>query len=173
MLGRERAGQAALWMVALLALAGAWTTNPPDSSGFVGVLEWLDPVTSGLVIGFPLASMLLGHWYLNSPRMELAPLEQQIGRLGIAVVLRMVVCGSGLAWVLTRSEPVAGYFFAFLTLRWLFGLIGVAILAWMAWRTLKVPNTQSATGILYVSVIASFAGELASLLLSDLVGCPV
>jgi hypothetical protein len=36
----------------------------------------------------------------------------------------------------------------------------------MAWQTLKIPNTQSATGILYVAVIAVFLGELTAQLLS-------
>jgi hypothetical protein len=39
-------------------------------------------------------------------------------------------------------------------------------LAWMAWQTLKIPNTQSATGILYVAVIGTFVGETTALLLS-------
>ena len=42
---------------------------------------------------------------------------------------------------------------------------GAAALA--AWHTLKLPNTQSATGILYVGVIGTFLGELMSLLLSS------
>jgi hypothetical protein len=54
----------------------------------------------------------------------------------------------------------------FLLLRWSFGLVAVAALTWMAWKTLKIPNTQSATGILYVAVIGAFVGELTSLLLS-------
>jgi formate-dependent nitrite reductase membrane component NrfD len=36
----------------------------------------------------------------------------------------------------------------------------------MVWETLKIPNTQSATGILYVAVIGTFVGELTGLLLS-------
>ena len=39
-------------------------------------------------------------------------------------------------------------------------------LCWMTARTLKIPNTQSATGILYVVVIMSFTGELTAQLLS-------
>ena len=39
-------------------------------------------------------------------------------------------------------------------------------LAVMTWQTLKIPNTQSATGILYVAVIGVFIGELTSQLLS-------
>ena len=41
-----------------------------------------------------------------------------------------------------------------------------SILIWMAWQTLEIPNTQSATGILYVAVIGVFVGETMSLLLS-------
>ena len=54
----------------------------------------------------------------------------------------------------------------FVVLRWSFGLCGVLALLWMAWRTLKIPNTQSATGILYVAVIGVFVGELTAALLS-------
>jgi hypothetical protein len=48
----------------------------------------------------------------------------------------------------------------------LFGLVGVLALTLMAWKTLQIPNTQSATGILYVAVIGVFTGELLGLLLS-------
>ena len=36
----------------------------------------------------------------------------------------------------------------------------------MTWKTLAIPNTQSATGILYVGIIAAFLGELTSQLRS-------
>ena len=54
----------------------------------------------------------------------------------------------------------------FLALRWLSGLAGVLVVAWLTWQTLKIPNTQSATGILYAGVILAFIGELTSQLLS-------
>jgi len=38
---------------------------------------------------------------------------------------------------------------------------------------LQIPNTQSATGILYVAVIATFLGELTSLLLSAGLAFPI
>jgi hypothetical protein len=61
----------------------------------------------------------------------------------------------------------------FLTLRWLSGLVGALLLTVMAWKTLRIPNTQSATGILYVAVIATFLGELTSLLLSSQLANPL
>jgi hypothetical protein len=54
----------------------------------------------------------------------------------------------------------------FLALRWLAGILGVLMMAIMTWQTLKIPNTQSATGILYAGVILAFIGELVSQLLS-------
>ena len=51
-------------------------------------------------------------------------------------------------------------------LRWLSGIFGLIGIVWMTWDTLKIPNTQAATGMLYVGVIAVFLGELTSLLLS-------
>jgi hypothetical protein len=54
----------------------------------------------------------------------------------------------------------------FLSLRWLSGIVGAAAVAALTWQTLKIPNTQSATGMLYVGVIVTFVGELTSQLLS-------
>jgi hypothetical protein len=46
------------------------------------------------------------------------------------------------------------------------GIVGAMITAVMSWQTLKIPNTQSATGILYVGVMFVFLGELTAELLS-------
>jgi hypothetical protein len=110
--------------------------------------------------------MLLGHWYLNSPGMKLAPLRRLLAAMGAAVVLQFVVSAIGLFYELRYASQISSHLLLFVLLRWSFGLIGVAALTWMAWRTLKIPNTQSATGILYVAVIGVFVGELTGLLLS-------
>jgi hypothetical protein len=55
---------------------------------------------------------------------------------------------------------------ALLALRWLAGIAGTLLLIWMTWQTLKIPNTQAATGMLYVAVITTFLGELTAQLLS-------
>jgi hypothetical protein len=137
-----------------------------ESGTAAQVLAWLDPVTGGLVLGTTMAAMLLGHWYLNAPGMPLAPLVRLIGLLAAAVVLRGGVCALGLeAEVAAHGWPRMTDL-SFLALRWIGGLAGTAVLAVMAWRTLKIPNTQSATGILYVAVITTFLGELAGGLLS-------
>jgi hypothetical protein len=54
---------------------------------------------------------------------------------------------------------------ALVALRWLAGLAGLPVLLWLSRKTLDIPNTQSATGILYVACIAAIVGELTAQLL--------
>ena len=123
--------------------------------------------SSGLLLGMTMAAMLLGHWYLNTPTMELVPLKRLIVAMGIAVGLQAILSALGLWGEITATEHLTLQWILFVVLRWTFGLVGVGAMAWMAWQTLKIPNTQSATGILYVAVIGTFVGETMALLLSS------
>jgi hypothetical protein len=134
------------------------------SSGALGLVS---NISSGLLLGLTTAAMLLGHWYLNSPGMQLAPLRRLLAAAGAAVLLQALVSSIGFACEVRYATTVSTHLLLFLLLRWSFGLAGVAVLLWMASRTLKIPNTQSATGILYVAVIGVFVGELTGLLLSN------
>lgn len=160
-----RPGKVAIWLVALGSLVATWLVAEPVTFDSGEWLRRLDPPTSGLVLGTTMAAMLLGHWYLNTPTMQLAPLRRLILWMFIAVTLRALVNGAGLALAL-NAGGLTGSELPFLTLRWLAGIAGTLVVAWMAWQTLKIPNTQSATGILYVGVIVTFIGELTSQLLS-------
>ncbi len=169
---RPRPGIAALAGIALVALAGAWLCGAaPESSTSASAgavaLEWLDPLVGGLVLGVTMAAMLLGHWYLNAPGMSLIPLKRLVLAMAAALLLRSLLCGLGLAADFAAEGPYEMQRWLFVSLRWLAGLAGAAVAAAMAWQTLKIPNTQSATGILYVGVIVTFVGELTSQLLSD------
>jgi hypothetical protein len=163
------AGKVAVWLVAGLSLAGCSVPilmlgNKPFA------WQLADRLSGGLVLGLVTTAMLLGHWYLNTPTMKLEPLRRLIVYLGAAIVLRMLVCGGG-AWLeatghLTPSGGALTTWMLFVSLRWLSGLIGVLAIALLTWQTLKIPNTQSATGLLYAGVILAFIGELTSQLLS-------
>jgi hypothetical protein len=134
--------------------------NPPSTFRLGSI------VTSGLVLGLTFAAMLLGHWYLNAPGMELAPLRRLLVAAAVAIGAQMLIVGAGLIAEVSHSQSLTIAWWLFVLLRWSFGLFGVLGLVWMAWQTLKIPNTQSATGILYVAVIGVFVGELTGLLLS-------
>lgn len=164
---RAQIGQFFLWaLTAGGLLAGCYARPwPMDMSAFDRILQAADLLTSGLLLGSVLTAMLLGHWYLNTPSMQLAPLRRLLRLLLVAVVLRMLVAGSSLLLELAEVEPWGLRTWALISFRWLAGLIGTLIFSLMTWQTLKVPNTQSATGILYAAVILTFLGELVSQLL--------
>lgn len=148
-------------------LAAALATPWHDATYPVGiVLAFCDLASSGLLLGATLSAMFLGHWYLNTPTMELLPLRRLVLLMAIAVVFRAVVSGTGLALHAGSTAPGETVFWIFIGLRWLSGLLGAFMMAVMTWYTLKIPNTQSATGILYAGVILTFIGELTSQFLS-------
>jgi hypothetical protein len=165
---RPRLGNLFLGLAAGLAILGAWLAQPAVPSGGVGAAAFtrLDAVSGGLLLGFTIAAMLLGHWYLNTPGMDLVPLRRLVALVAGAALLRAGVCGLGLFLQATGpGAPFSGWWM-FVALRWLAGILGLLGVAALAWETLKIPNTQSATGILYVGVIGAFLGELAGQLLS-------
>jgi hypothetical protein len=165
---KPRAGRVSLALVATVTLLGAWAATDWQraTSKAAWILNWLDPLTSGLVLGLTIAAMFLGHWYLNTPTMAIGPLEKLVVLMGAAIGVRAVVEGAGLALRVAHFGIPGTDQLLFVALRWLSGIFGAMALTVMAWKTLKIPNTQSATGILYVAVIATFLGELTSLLLS-------
>jgi hypothetical protein len=184
---KARLGLVILTIVAVASVTGTWLSQRTSASGvdFVssqateavtkGILThsatskilWaVDPVCGGLLLGVTTAAMLLGHWYLNAPGMPLAPLRKLVALMTAAIVLRALVAGAGLA---LHPRAVGAFDLSqwlFVAMRWLTGIVGAAVVALMARQTLKIPNTQSATGILYVGVVLTFVGELTAELLS-------
>lgn len=166
---KRRPGIVLLVLVALASLVGMWWTLPFSSTESVGrrIVEWIAPVSGGLVLGTTIGAMFLGHWYLNSPTMELAPLRKLIKLMTASLLLRTAVSGIGLVIVLSAGEWPEKLHLALLAMRWFSGIMLPLVLSWMTWKTLDVPNTQSATGILYVAVAMTFTGELTAQLLSS------
>lgn len=175
---RNLAGKIAIWVVAGLSLLGCLVGARAATAGATIPPGWLvaDRLTGGLVLGTITTAMLLGHWYLNTPTMKLDPLRRLIAWIAVALIARMFVSGIGGALEaqrLTAADAFTQQWLLFLSLRWLAGLVSPLGLAWMTWQTLKIPNTQSATGILYAGVILAFIGELTAQLLSASAGYPV
>lgn len=164
---RDRPGLASCGISGLL-LAGAVaiiaTADPhPGVAGRI-----LSALLSGLVVGLTVHAMLLGHWYLNAPGMQVGALKRMIDwALGAwaAQLVVAVVSAAPQASVLGEADRAT---LAILSLRWLAGLVGLPILLWMSRKTLDIPNTQSATGILYVACLAAITGELAGQLLRSI-----
>lgn len=165
---RITAGQITLVLVAAGGIVAAALATPwQEATTAVGIgLAFADLASSGLLLGVTLSAMFLGHWYLNTPTMELLPLRRLVVLMAIAVVIRTLVSGTGLILQTRSTAPLETVFWIFIGLRWLSGILGAFMMALMTWYTLKIPNTQSATGILYAGVILTFIGELTSQFLS-------
>jgi hypothetical protein len=166
----DHPGGAALnWLTPLLLTAcmiqgGRLQRGEKDTPLLIG-----DDVGSALVLGSATTSMLMGHSYLISPSMSIAPLMRLLAALAGSVALRIGLAGVGLWWWSSSrgGSDVETELLLWLPVRWILGLLAPLVLGWMAWETARIRSTQSATGILYVVVIVCFLGELTSQLLLE------
>jgi protein NrfD len=125
--------------------------------------------SSAVLLGGSCGAMILGHWYLILPSMDVAYL-QAITKLHIvSIVVRIVVVTAAVFLAIATWQPGMGPSFAryatstagiFLWQRVLFGLAGPAVLSYLVWETAKIRSTQSATGILYVDFFTIVVGEV-------------
>jgi hypothetical protein len=122
-------------------------------------------------MGATLTAMLLGHYYLTAPAMTIEPLKRAVLMIAWALAARSMLAAIGL-WaahtgalgpVSAPTDPRAG---TFLAVRWGMGLVATAIATYMTWKTAQIRSTQSATGILYITMIFVLFGELTSLVLA-------
>ncbi len=167
------------YIVILLTLAALAATLHPDVSSWRSLDAkqsapwWIaDDLTTSALLGFVITAMLMGHSYLIAPAMSLAPLKRLMLVLYLALLARAIVAGASL-WLWTASVArfsLTDVALMWLPLRWGLGLIVPAVLGFMAWRTTILRNTQSSTGILYVTVVFVFLGELTAQLLLNVTG---
>jgi protein NrfD len=143
-----------------------------DRSLAFRVLTVASFLSSAAMLGGACTAMILGHWYLVIPSMQVSHL-QSIVRVHIAsLAARVVVVGAAVWFALATAyaaNPVVGPSFRryilsvvgiFFWQRILFGLAGPAVLSYLTWETAKIRSTQSATGILYVDFFTVVVGEV-------------
>jgi hypothetical protein len=153
-----------LGIVALAALAGAGGTL--SAPLFTAQL-----ILAALALGAVNAAMLLGHWYLVTPRLSPTPLRRMMWLLVAALALQALAFGA--AVVLVSSGPLGGPIGWLTWLRLAVGILlpmGVAILAVLASRAASL---QASTGLLYVSLALVMAGSIAGASITYLTGVPV
>ena len=171
---KTRAGTIALLAVTILTLTSAYlTTVFPETRTTTHTLSvLLEIISSGALLGAVMMSMLLGHWYLNTPGMKLDPLYKLLAFCLWALAIRTVISATG-AYFFVTAHQVPTSWWIFLSLRWITGVAATLIMVILAQFTLRVPNTQSATGILYAATVVVLIGELTAQLLSDNVLYPL
>ncbi len=152
--------------LALVAQAIAVTAGRAITVQAMAVASFL---TSAAFLGGACTAMILGHWYLVIPSLQVRHL-QSIVRVHIAsMVLRVAVVAAAVFLAIATWQPGLGpsfrhYVFSldgiFFWQRVLFGLAGPALLSYLTWETAKIRSTQSATGILYVDFFTVVVGEV-------------
>jgi protein NrfD len=128
-------------------------------------------LSSAGLLGGTCTAMILGHWYLVIPSMQVSHLQKIVKVHMASMVVRVAVVAAAVFVALFVSAPapwlgpsfrryitsVDGIFF---WQRALFGLAGPALLSYLTWETAKIRSTQSATGILYVDFFTVVVGEV-------------
>jgi len=128
-------------------------------------------VTAALALGAVNAAMLLGHWYLVTPKLSPAPLRRMMWLLVGSLVLQGALFA--VALVMAGTDALAGGMGLLTWLRLGVGIllpIGIAVLALLASRAASL---QASTGLLYIGLALIMAGSIAGASITYLTGVPV
>jgi len=167
-LGLVRIGRPALLLITAVA-AGWLTAASRDADPGLWMFNSLSRWASGFVLGATLAAMLLGHHYLTAPTMSIEPLKRSIRFMGWGLVVRGAL-GLGGLLLAQGAAPALGIgvvtadSWLFPVMRWGMGFAAPVLATAMAWKTVEIRSTQSATGILYAAMTLLLFGELSSLI---------
>ena len=152
--------------VALVAQAMALTG---DRALPMQVLTIASFLSSAAFLGGACTAMILGHWYLVIPSLQVRHLQSIVVVHIASMVVRIAVVGAAVFGGIVLWQPGLGPSFRhyitsidgiFFWQRVLFGLAGPALLSYLTWETAKIRSTQSATGILYVDFFTVVVGEV-------------
>ncbi len=161
--GATRAIETAALGAGALTLVGGALTWGGGSVGPLALLVELAVVSAAT--GGVFAAMILGHWYLVTPKLPEAPLI-----LLARVLLGVIAIQVGLfsIWVATGAGPagvgpfaaLVGPWALFVWLRLIVGLVFPLVVSWAAVQTARSRSMESATGLLYINVGTVAAGTI-------------
>jgi len=126
----------------------------------------LQLVVLALATGGVFAAMILGHWYLVTPKLPEAPLVRVARGLLVVVALQVALF---VVWVGLGVGPGAtggpfaaltGSWALFVWLRLLVGLVFPLVVSLAAVKTAMTRSMESATGLLYINVGTIAAGTI-------------
>jgi hypothetical protein len=148
-------------VVTFVLAAAGWSSDPVDAVPLAVQYLALSAAT-----GTALAAVILGHWYLVTPRLGERPLIFATRALTAAVGLQLLLFATWAAF--GTGTEASGVPFSVLTggaalLVWLrlgVSLGGPLVLSVMAERTARTRSMESATGLLYIDLAAIVSGTI-------------
>jgi hypothetical protein len=159
-------------LAVLASLAGATAVVvhgiAASSTVTCSIMTAASALSSAALLGGACTSMVLGHWYLVIPSLEVRHLQRivgfhivtLIGRWAVVAIVLALAVGVPLATGQSLRRYVTSVDGVFFWQRVLFGLAAPAVLSYLTWETAKIRSTQSATGILYVDFFTVVVGEV-------------
>jgi len=179
-------GKKILVTLAIVAGLAAMAKLPFIFPNAATVPNWMTAssfMSSTLLLGSALGTMITGHWYLVNRKLTIRPLQIAtwvfIGLTALRTILVFVtvavLANSSQATLAETSKSLLGFSMSGI-LFWAragFGLAIPLVFGWMIWSSVKVRNTQSATGILYATIVVVLVGEVFSKYLYLFTGIPV
>jgi hypothetical protein len=110
------------------------------------------------------AAMILGHWYLVTPKLSTGPAllmsRAMLAVVAVQLVLFVLWVGLGIGTTQAPLEPLTGPWALFVWLRLLVSLVFPLIVSWAAVQTVRTRSMESATGLLYINVALIAAGTI-------------
>src|SRR4029079_12014889 len=133
--------------------------------GIDTILLLVELVTLAVALGGVWAAMVLGHWYLVTPKLPEAPLIRFARWLLLGLLVQL---GLFVLWIAVGAGPggtpafaaLVGRWALFVWLRLLVGLVFPVIVSWAAIQTARTRSMESATGLLYINVGTIAAGTI-------------
>jgi hypothetical protein len=155
-------GMVGLAALVVLAAAGGSRSAPL----FAGQL-----VLAALALGAVNAAMLLGHWYLVTPKLSPAPLRRMMWLLISCLVLQALAFA--VAQIGVGTDALAGGIGWLTWLRLGVGILLPILIAVLAILASRGASLQASTGLLYVGLALVMAGSIAGASITYLTGVPV
>ena len=151
-----------LGIIALLNILSHFMDDLYFQASFTVIIGSL--ITAGVFF-----SMILGHWYLNVIALPISLLKKSTTALSVALAIRIIWD----VFFMTSNVYVDSYGITKNSWSFLFDFDGILLLValfmgnifpvlinYFVWSTLKIQATQSATGLLYVSIISILFGDI-------------
>ena len=128
----------------------------------LGIKSIMFSLTSSLFLGSTVYAMLLGHWYLVTPKLSTNPLKMAHYMIFCLFFFKLAWTGLELFSTGHLPQTEAGYTFdmLILSMRFLWGYLGFVIMGIFSWKLVNMRSLQSATGMLYAMTFLVLIGEL-------------